>query len=86
MKPTSEYIIEECEAIRDMLLSKNEKYGDAAMSGGILYDISPLTAIKARINDKLMRMRSENNQEDEDVERDLIGYLILLRIAKKRGE
>ena len=38
--------------------------------------------IKVRIDDKLNRMKKGNNYPGDDDERDLIGYLILLQIAK----
>lgn len=75
----------ECELIREMLLSKNSAYGDSAMQRGILFDIDPVTAIQARINDKLNRIKNKGvTDETEDTIGDLIGYLILLKIAMKR--
>ncbi len=80
---TTDKIMAECEALKAMLLDKNKKYGDSALSCGIAFNISPVTAIKARINDKLARLKNDNNDEDEDIIQDLLGYFILLRIANK---
>jgi hypothetical protein len=67
-----------------MLLDKNRKYGNAALEparvGGV--DIPAETGILIRIGDKWKRWNNVAMGEDEDVVRDLIGYLILLRIAR----
>lgn len=75
-------IIEECNAIRDLLISKNRKYGNSVFDSGV-FNISPVVAIKARIQDKLNRLKNDKDNEDEDVILDLLGYFILLRIAVK---
>jgi len=80
---TSDLIRMECNYIEGLLLSKNRKYGDSALRNGYPFNIPPVTAIKARINDKIARLNSNTLEEDEDVTADLIGYLILLRVAQK---
>ena len=49
-----------------------------------------LEQIDVRLDDKLSRIMSGQGDEDEDVEQDIIGYLILKRVAKiangKRSE
>jgi hypothetical protein len=42
-------------------------------------------ALKVRADDKLSRIRSAQSDDTEDAELDLIGYMILLRIARRRG-
>lgn len=73
----------ELDEIESMLKYKNKKYGNSIFTDGILFQIDPEVGIKARINDKLARWKNQNSDEDEDVLRDLIGYLIQLRIYKK---
>lgn len=80
---TADKIKIECNEVMELLLEKNRKYGDSATSAGIAFNISPVIAIKARINDKLARLRNDNKDEDDDITKDLLGYLILLRIAIK---
>lgn len=80
---TSYKISLECDSLKEMLLEKNRKYGDSALSTGSAFDISPVLAIKARINDKISRLKNDNKDEDEDIIKDLLGYFILLRIAIK---
>lgn len=71
--------------VRDMLIDKNVKYGDSALSPRRIFSkAGNVEQIKVRIDDKLIRLATGNNDDDEDVERDLIGYLLLLRIARKR--
>lgn len=74
-------IIKACDEVRNLLLEKNRRYGDSALNSGIVFDLSPVIAIKARINDKLARLKNDNKDEDEDIIKDLLGYLILLKIA-----
>jgi hypothetical protein len=86
LKQTADYIIEECENIKNLLLEKNRKYGDSATRKGMVFNLQASTAIKDRINDKLSRLRNDNKDEDEDIILDLLGYFILLRIALKKEQ
>ncbi len=71
-----------CKRVEDLLLQKNARYGDASLEPmNIFSKCNAVTSIKARIDDKLNRlMNFKEGVEDEDVVRDLIGYLILLEI------
>jgi hypothetical protein len=79
-------IVTECTALREMLLEKNRAYGDSALNP--LRVFSRATVIEqllVRIDDKISRLRSPSAYLDvEDVELDLLGYLLLLRIARRR--
>ena len=67
-----------------MLIEKNRKYGNSALEPQRIFSkASAVEQIKVRIDDKLSRMKNQQNDEDEDVISDLIGYLILLKIAKE---
>lgn len=71
------------EEIKQILISKNRKYGNSALEPKRIFSkASNIEQIKVRIDDKLSRMMSGQQDEDEDVELDLLGYLILLRVAK----
>jgi hypothetical protein len=71
--------------LQALLLEKNRKYGDAALNPNQTFSTAtPIELINVRMDDKLSRIRNRQNDEDEDVEVDLIGYLILKQIAKKR--
>ena len=73
-----------CKEIQELLLEKNLKYGDSATNPiRIFSQADPVEQIKVRLDDKLSRIsRGDPNLEDEDVISDLIGYLILLKVAK----
>lgn len=68
--------------IRDMLVSKNEKYGNSALEPlGVFSQLSAKDGLLVRIDDKLKRIKNGSLQkDDEDVINDLIGYLVLLKI------
>jgi len=81
---TQKMIVEECQAIQSLLLEKNRKYGDSAINPVRTFSqASPIEQINVRIDDKLSRIKSSQDDEDEDVELDLVGYLVLKRIARR---
>ncbi len=84
---TALLISAECSALERMLLEKNRKYGDAALHpiavGGVV--VPPETGLLVRIGDKLKRWQAAAPGEDEDIVQDLLGYLILLRCARRKG-
>jgi len=69
--------------VRDMLLAKNKAYGDAALAPvGIFNKNTSSDSIRARIDDKLARIKNSGiNDDTEDTVQDLCGYFILLMIA-----
>lgn len=71
--------------IENMLIEKNRKYGNAALEPVRIFSkVDSLEQIRVRIDDKINRIRNRQNDEDEDVINDLIGYLVLYKI--KVGE
>lgn len=76
---------EELDRIFALLAEKNRKYGDSALNPKQTFSRAhPLELINIRIDDKLNRIQNRQNDEDEDVDLDLIGYLLIRRIAQKR--
>lgn len=72
-----------CNDIRELLLEKNRKYGDAALNPlRIFSKANTLEQIKVRLDDKLSRLKNAQDDEDEDVIADLTGYLILFMVAR----
>jgi len=69
--------------VRDLLLEKNAAYGDSALKpANIFAKGSAVENLACRIDDKLMRIKNRGITGDtEDTIQDLIGYLILLKIA-----
>ena len=84
MTDTQLVIIETCDEIKELLIEKNRKYGDSAINPiRILSKSSNTEQILVRIDDKLNRIKNMQHDEDEDVITDLIGYLVLYKVAKK---
>jgi len=74
-----------CEEIEKMLIEKNRKYGNSALDPARIFSkANPEEQLKVRIDDKISRMQQGETDDDEDVVDDLIGYLILLKVAKGR--
>jgi hypothetical protein len=71
------------EEIRDLLIAKNQKYGNSALEPlGVFSQLSAKEGLLVRIDDKLKRIKNGSLElDDEDVVNDLIGYLILLKIS-----
>lgn len=73
-----------CDDIAELLITKNRKYGNSALSPQRIFSkASPLEQINVRIDDKLSRIKNQQEDEDEDVEKDLVGYLVLKMVCKK---
>lgn len=68
--------------ITEMLVAKNEKYGNSALEPlGVFSQLSAKEGLLVRIDDKLKRIKNGSlDHDDEDVVNDLIGYLVLLKI------
>lgn len=67
----------------DLLVEKNKAYGNSALNpANIFAKGSAVENLCSRIDDKLMRIKNRGIVADtEDTIKDLIGYLILLKIA-----
>ena len=70
--------------ITEMLVAKNEKYGNSALEPlGVFSQLSAKEGLLVRIDDKLKRIKNGSlEKDDEDVVNDLIGYLVLLKIIE----
>jgi len=74
-----------CREVERVLISKNKKYGNSALSPVRIFSMAgPFEQLNVRIDDKLSRI-AQGQKDDEDVELDLIGYLVLRRIARSLG-
>ena len=76
-------IVTVCEEIKDLLLEKNRRYGDSALNPVRIFSkADTLDQIEVRMDDKLSRIRTMDPSDTEDAYLDLIGYLVLHRVAK----
>ena len=81
---TPEKIRKVGQEVIDLLIEKNESYGDSALNpANVFASGNAVDNICCRIDDKLMRIKNTEGFEGfgEDNIKDLTGYLILLRIA-----
>jgi hypothetical protein len=83
MNKTQEQIVLTMNKVTDLLLEKNQNYGDSATKPlNIFANGTPEENICARIDDKLARIKNAGIcKETYDTIDDLIGYLCLLKIT-----
>jgi hypothetical protein len=71
-----------CDELKELLLDKNRKYGDSALNPvRIFSQASTVEQLKVRMDDKLSRLQNAQTDDDEDPVTDLIGYLVLYKVA-----
>lgn len=85
--PAGNSIWKACHAIAHMLIEKNHSYGNSALEPiRIFSKADPREQLHVRIDDKLNRlMKGTEYIGDNDID-DLIGYLVLLKIAKEKND
>lgn len=70
--------------VQDLLVEKNEAYGNSALDPINVFSKATSTEqLRVRIDDKLNRLYHGKEYGQEDTITDLIGYLVLLKIAEK---
>ena len=76
-------VMEILESVTGLLKQKNKAYGNTALNPtNVFSKLDATEAICARIDDKLARISNKGlNDKTEDTVDDLIGYLVLLKIA-----
>jgi len=80
-------ISDECDNLKAVLLEKNRKYGNSALNPIRFFSkSSPHEQINVRLDDKLSRLLSGQADETEDIELDILGYLILKRVERKASK
>ena len=80
---TEDLIIKVSNEVKDLLIEKNRAYGNSALNQSNIFSQGDVfESLGSRIDDKLMRIKNRGiNDETEDTVSDLIGYLILLKVA-----
>jgi hypothetical protein len=84
---TQDLIAQACDGVKDLLIRKNIQYGDSAINPVRVFSkASPEEQLLVRIDDKISRLvRGDDSIEpDEEIINDLIGYLVLLKVARKK--
>jgi hypothetical protein len=82
---TQKLIAEEILRIGSLLINKNKAYGDSALSPVRVFSTTDnLEQLAVRIDDKLSRISRGHEYVGDDTLDDLIGYLVLLLVARKK--
>lgn len=70
-------------SVATLLIQKNQDYGNSALSPlRIFSKVNRVEQLKVRIDDKLSRIRNDCGKSfKEDTILDLMGYLVLLKLA-----
>ena len=85
MNDTQRDIQKVCLELSEFLIEKNKKYGDSALNPVRIFSKQNTTEqLLVRIDDKLSRLARGGEYPGDDDILDLLGYLVLLRIAKLR--
>jgi hypothetical protein len=83
MTDVQETIARVCDDVKRTLLEKNRAYGNSALDPLRLFSrADPVEQLNVRIDDKLSRIARGSEFAGDDTELDLIGYLILRRVAR----
>lgn len=79
-----EAILMECLDFATFLIKKNRAYGNSALNPcRIMSKANTIEQLYVRIDDKLNRLMNGSDYPGDNDIQDLIGYLILLQVAKK---
>ena len=82
---TEDLIENVCSDIQEMLIQKNRAYGDSALDPVRIFAKSDaVEQIYVRIDDKLSRVKRGHEYPGDDTIKDLVGYLVLLLVAKEK--
>ena len=81
---TKDKIKEKCRLLEELLVRKNDAYGDSALEPlGVFSSANASSGIKIRLDDKLKRIANAGLVEKtQDTLIDIAGYIILLTIAQ----
>jgi hypothetical protein len=86
-KETEQGIERVMSSIQNMLIEKNRAYGDSALEPVRVFSKNNnIEQLYVRIDDKLSRVQRGHEYPGDDTISDLIGYLVLLLIAKEKNE
>lgn len=71
--------------LAEMLIEKNKAYGNSALNPvRIFSQASTEEQLLVRLDDKLSRLQRGHEYQGDDTLKDLLGYIVLLLIARER--
>ena len=72
-----------CDEVKRVLLEKNRAYGNSALDPVRIFSkVDAVEQLNVRIDDKLSRIARGGEYAGDDTELDLLGYLVLKRVAR----
>jgi predicted secreted acid phosphatase len=81
MTDSQQKIADVCDEMKNVLMYKNEKYGDSALHpNNVFYKGDSTNSIKIRLDDKIGRVKNCKETRINDVA-DIIGYSVLLLVS-----
>ena len=84
--PSGSSIWTTCHSIAHMLIEKNIAYGDSALNPVRIFSkADPAEQLRVRIDDKIIRLMKCTEYIDDNNNKELIRYLVLLKITKKKN-
>ncbi len=87
LNETQKAIHDVCMDMSAFLIAKNRKYGDSVCNPVRCFSkASMLEQINVRLDDKISRIMSAQHDDIEDAEKDLLGYLIIKRVAIQKRQ
>lgn len=85
MTDTQKLISKVCDDVKKLLIKKNKAYGNSALDPVRIFSRANMKEqIKVRLDDKLSRLKrgKDTGAVPEDINMDILGYLVLLRVAE----
>ncbi len=79
-------IRDECKEVEELLVRKNKAYGNSALNPVRIFSkANTVEQIRVRLDDKISRQArgQDTDAVPEDLTMDMLGYLVLLRIAER---
>lgn len=71
----------------DLLIEKNNAYGNSALDPVRVFSkADTVEQLNVRLDDKLSRIKRGHEYANEDTLKDILGYIVLLMIAKEGAE
>ena len=87
MNDAQQAIARVCDEVKTVLVEKNRSYGNAALDPVRIFSrAGPVEQLNVRIDDKLSRIARGSEYAGDDTELDLIGYLVLRRVARRLAQ
>jgi hypothetical protein len=80
---TQDHIVSVFNSMRNLVLEKNKRYGDAALTPKQVFSkLDAVEGLKIRLDDKISRIMNNGGEIRKNDVADIMGYLVLLAISQ----